>query len=516
MAVAFVRGHQSGRTTQNGGSWVAQGQIITAAVSAGNVLILAYAYTGSEPITAIAKPGGETASWVQIVDGPGVEIWAITTTVVWPVGTPVTITTPGTSRRAYTLSEFSGVQTVERTPYSVASTTFAVPGFPATTIAPLPGDLVLGFGRYVTYPGLEDISDDPDTLGGAWSAGAAVEVGSGSDQGLIAFLQHKIPSVSATQTFNPGGSQGFTYGDVVAVALKMGNVAPTAPTLTSMASGGNIDRANTNRASHAFSDPNPGDSQSGFDLRVRLVGAPTWTTIHQDVPNQFYDFPGGYFAVGDYERQVRTYDALGAVGPYSSSGFFTATDAPTGPTITSPLNGSSVPAVEELVWSVSNQDAYQWRRLADDAGSPDTATVYEDSGEITSSATRAAALAFPVNDRPEHLQLRVKYDGLWSPWSSVAVEVSYTPPPTPVVTISADATTASLLIQITNPIPGEGEPDTMFNEVYVDDGSGEERRVTALSTSTPWRYWTPVSGRDYANSIRVVAVAANGTTSSSS
>jgi hypothetical protein len=320
---------------------------------------------------------------------------------------------------------------------------------------------------------------------------------------------------NATATNDVGGpTSGQDLGATV-VALRNSNVAPNAPTLTSMAAGGTIDRANVNRASHAFSDPNAGDSQSAFDIRYRLVGSPTWTTVNVPLPNQFYDFPASSLAAGDYERQVRTYDALGVDGPWSASGFFTAADAPAGPTITSPTNGSTVDAVADLVWSTSDQDSYQWRRVADDAGSPDTDTIYADSGEVPNAETRSAPLAFAVNNRTEHLQVRVKFDSLWSEWVSVAVDVSYTPPPVPEVVLSADPATASLLVMITNPAPEDDDPAAAYNDIYIDDGSGEERKAMQQPANTPWRYWTPVSGRDYAGAVRVVAVAANGTSSSS-
>lgn len=258
--------------------------------------------------------------------------------------------------------------------------------------------------------------------------------------------------------------------------------------------------------------PDPGDSQSKFDLRYRLIGAPSWTDVTGTTPNQFWDAVGGTFAAGDYEWQVRTYDSQGAVGPYSASGFFTAAPAPAAPTITAPTSGATVAITDTLTWSTPDQDAYQVRRVADNAGTADTATVYWDTGVATDATTRTLPVAFPTNNRWEWLQVRVKDGGLWSPWASVRVQVSWTPPPVPTVTLVSDAGTASIGVIITNPAPGEGEPTVAYNDVYVSaPGYPEKRLATLVPPNSTWTFRTPaLDGTPY--TFRVEAVATNGTT----
>jgi hypothetical protein len=293
------------------------------------------------------------------------------------------------------------------------------------------------------------------------------------------------------------------------------NQAPNAPTNLTPAGGTVIDRTITQRFDWDFSDPDAGDTQSKYDLRYRVVGAGTWTDIlNQSTTNTFHDFAGGTFAAGDYEWQVRTYDAQGTVGPYSSSALFTAASPPTAPTITDPINNQVIGANSyTMLWSASNQASYQVRTVADNAGAPNTGTVYTDTGEVVSSTDRARSVAFAVNSRFEHVQVRVKYQGLWSTWASVRVEVSYTPPPTP--TFQLIAGTSTLDVDITNPAPGAGEPTVTSNDVYVNDGGGEERKVTGVAQSGTWTYRTPVSGRNYSAFVRVVAHGDNGTSTSS-
>lgn len=292
------------------------------------------------------------------------------------------------------------------------------------------------------------------------------------------------------------------------------NAAPNAPSLTAPADGATIDRNSTQRFDWDFSDPDAGDSQSKYDLRYRVVGTSTWTDVTGSTPDTFHDFAAGTFAAGNYEWQVRTYDAQGVVGPYSGSAFFTAAD-PTGvPTIADPTSGSTVSADPAMVsWSTAGgQDAYQLRRVADNAGSPDTTTVYYDTGQVNSTTAWSASVPFETNNRYEHIQVRVLLDGLWSSWASIRVLVSYTPPAAPVVTLSVDNGTGSLWVDITNPTPGSGEPTAAYNAVEVDDGDGWERKATMLQPNYGWRYWTPVSGRDYSGNVRVVTYGDNGTT----
>lgn len=294
------------------------------------------------------------------------------------------------------------------------------------------------------------------------------------------------------------------------------NRAPNAPVLRTLTDGVLVSTASPNRASHTFNDPDVGDSQSKFEIRYRPAGDVTWTTKSVITPNPWYDFPAGTFTEGSWERQVRTWDAGGLVGPWCASGFFTAGDPPPGPSITYPVNGQDAEQAETMTWSAPDQDAYQVRRVADDgAGAPDAATVYFDTGEVVDTVTRSLRLAFATNGRGEHVQLRVKDEGLWSDWVSVMVVVDYTPPARPTFEVYPDESTASLLVMITNPAPAGGAPAAAYNDVYVTEADGEERKATELAANAAWRYWTPVSGRDYTAALRVVAVAANGTTSSS-
>lgn len=280
----------------------------------------------------------------------------------------------------------------------------------------------------------------------------------------------------------------------------MPNVAPNAPLIGGPLGGITVDFALLQRFTWAFSDSDAGDTQSKYDLQYRVVGAGSWTTVSATSPNWYHDFTAGTFTANNYEWQVRTYDALGVVGPFSASAFFTAAAAPAGLAITAPLSGATVGATATFTWSATAQTNYQIRKVRDIAGLPDVATIYYDSGEITDVPTRSVVLTFPTNNRYEHLQIRIKNAGLWSAYVSIRVLASYIQPSPGTVSIAANDATASLLVTTTAGAVGGGEPTPIYVDIYIREvgaaGFGD-RVAAAIFPTGIWTYWTPKSGVSY-------------------
>ncbi len=290
--------------------------------------------------------------------------------------------------------------------------------------------------------------------------------------------------------------------------------APNAPILIAPVGSIVIDLGITQRFSWTFSDPDPGDTQSKYDLRYRIVGAGSWTDTTETTPNNYRDFAGSTFTAANFEWQARTYDALGTVGPYSASEFFTAAVAPSTPTITAPTVGATVSNSATLSWSAPSQTHYQARRVGDNAGTPDTGTIYYDTGEIASVALRTLTVAFETNNRYEHVQVRVKNAGLWSSWATARVFVSYTSVAPGTVTLAADSTTASLEVTTVAGAVVGGAPTPVSIDIYVRDTSIRgygQRMAKALVPGGVWRWWTPASGIEYA--VRSLTLGSNGSTS---
>ena len=297
-------------------------------------------------------------------------------------------------------------------------------------------------------------------------------------------------------------STDATYAPISRTVILKFNTAPNAPTpVTPIA--GTIDLGLTQRLDWDFSDDDPGDTQSKYDLRYRIVGDPTWTDLTGTTSNTYRDIAAGTFVAGDYEWQVRTYDSQGIVGPYSASAFFTAAVPPAGPSITDPINGQTIAAAEyTVVWSVPDQDDYQLRRVADAAGVADTATVYFDTGTVASTSARGLVVEFETNGRWEHVQLRVRDGGLWSSWASVRVQVDFTEPMVPVVTVTGYNDDGRILVNIENPASTGGEPEVVRNDVYRSSVEGVIRVATNVAPDGAFSDWAVASGVDHSYFVR--------------
>lgn len=534
MPTQLIRSHGESITT---GSQASKGKDLVAAVPAGRTLLVWVVAKGSTTVASISKPGGETATWQRVTPayptgGSGVlclELWAIKTTVEWASGAVVTATfTAAVDSPMVSIQEWLGLKTIASTAMRVAQTTNPIT-VSAAAESMLPGDVL------ITIAAVDSADNSSRRILNLGSSGTATFSSNPTpDYSYPAFpydwrASLRASIVSTAGSYQTSWESGRILSDyspsaypkvAVLAVIPADDYPPYAPTITSMTGGVTLNRNRTNRLTWTFSSPNAIDNQSKADIRYRAAGsADAWTTITQTGTASLRDFTASTFAAGNYEIQVKTYGALGKESPWSALAYFTMADPPDGAIITYPIDGQTVDQLEHVTWSTPEQDAYQFRRLGDDPaspGTPDPDGVIYDSGEVTDTTTRTLPVTFAVNGRDEHLQVRVKVAGLWQDeWDSVRVEVSYTPPPTPTRVLYTDPGTASLLVEITNPEPTGDDPAAVNNEIWIDDGNGWERRAVGLPLNAVWRYWLPVSGRDYSTSIRVVAVAANGTTASS-
>lgn len=518
---SFIRNHP---TVEASTSAATISTALSAEVPVGRLLVASLVDAGGTSVLGLSKPGGESAVWSRIgevgvttADGDtraSFELWAIRTTVAWASAQTVTATWDGVvAGRAIGIAEFDGVTvTVVSSGYASTNQNAGAP----TTVTAATSETMRA-GDLVVQGGVKQLSVVTETASGGSASGTRQALAAGSPASRF-FVTTAYLITGAGGRFVTFSGASASKGALI-VGLRAADYPPNAPALTVNASGGTLDRARTIRLGWAFDSPNAIDSQSAYDLRYRLTGDTSWTTVTAMTTNTFRDFVGGTFAAGDYEWQVQYYGALGKASGWSTSGFFTAADAPDGPTITYPIDGQTLDQFETMAWSVPAQDVYQIRRVADDAGDPDPDAIYEDTGEVTDSTDRSLPLNFSVNNRTEHVQLRVKVDDLWSEWDDVRVDVDYTEPPAPsrILYPNGAPLRSSLLVVIDNPAPAGDDPAAVYNDVYVDDGNGPERRATGVATNGSWLYETPVSGRDYSlpGRLWVLAVAANGTTSSS-
>jgi hypothetical protein len=286
------------------------------------------------------------------------------------------------------------------------------------------------------------------------------------------------------------------------------NQAPTIPTNLSPSGGVAKDRSSVIRLAWQHNDSN-GDPQAQFDLQWRLQGAPTWNTVSQATPNQYWDAPGGTFPRGTIEWRVRTYDQEGLSSPYSDIQTFYAGDKPANPTITSPVEGATVAVANPTIqWSSVGQTAYHMKVL-------DVADTL--LWEInTASTNKAQTVLYDLQNNTSYkIQLAIKNtDGLWSDFETVNINVSYTPPAVPIVTTAKGE--ATITISIDNPTPQGSEPNVSYNSVFRrrQGESTWTRIATNIEADGSFTDYTPASDQVYEYYVR--SWGDNGTYSDSS
>ena len=219
-----------------------------------------------------------------------------------------------------------------------------------------------------------------------------------------------------------------------------------------------------------------------------------WITSGQVAsPQSRHDVTGGDLTAGPYEWQVRTADALGEWGPWSTSSFFSAATPPPGPIITSPANGETIGQRYAVVqWSTPDQDANELQRLVD-------GVLVQELGP-TYNTSRSVSFGQLDNNTTQTFRVRTQFDGLWSAWAEVTVTVSYTPPAVPTIEVDDTSDPAAILVRGTVAPPGVGEPDVTHLEVWRREGSDTGpgiRRATDLAPSQVFTDHFVASGVEY-------------------
>ena len=232
MAVAFVRTHTPVSIKTAGTTNI--GVNISEVVPAGNLIVARIVYdnaaTASKPlVSSIAKAAGETNNWVLLgqINSTSTtagafasgSMWAIRTTVSWPIAAYTVTLDTTTVMKATGAQEFSGVlATLRSTSGSAYSTTTTAASATTTGTTPSIGDLALGFtfGSNVAT----QQAGDTDTTGGQWNSIAISPIGSTGgnvNTNNFGIGQSKILSGANHQTYNNSAAMTAGNGSIVAV-----------------------------------------------------------------------------------------------------------------------------------------------------------------------------------------------------------------------------------------------------------------------------------------------------------
>jgi hypothetical protein len=303
--------------------------------------------------------------------------------------------------------------------------------------------------------------------GGYWGGGAGRGAGGGG--GGSGFL--------ATGLFAKSMQNGVRNGNgqVTITAL---NTAPLAPTLTALPV--NIVASVPNVLAWRFNDNDAGDSQSRADVRSKVNGAGTWTTVTSAATTaQSYTLPASTWATGSVEWQVACWDFNSAAGPWSASGFVGTVAAVPAPTITSPATDGLDQLVTpvEVDWTLPTgwtQEAY-WVLRGSAAGLSD----YFDSGVVVSAALYAMVPLDPISGRTDYLTLTFRSGGNWSVAASRTVVGQIAPPMVPVVFLAQTPGLPEVVATIINPAGSGGFSDTLVTDLYRTSPDNTTTRIAA-------------------------------------
>lgn len=319
---------------------------------------------------------------------------------------------------------------------------------------------------------------------GAW--GSAVSVGTGTNP------------QSLWSAYNMNSSDAVRYMYMTGSAVDYASIPldspPNAPILNAHA---NFDATSTTSLSWQFSDPDPGDTQSAFQLQIvdTSTSAVVVDTGKTASVTPSYTLNAGTLTNGkSYQWRVQTWDSSGQQGPYSAYGTFSAAAGPS-VTLTTPASGatdggSGITVQFSYSDSAGNaQQSFQVQLLdADDS------TILDDSGTLNGTGNQYTVQYTLANNTSYHARARAtNSQGITSGWSDNAFSTSFTPPAPATLTMTPDADNARISIVITNPTPGTGDPTVASNSIY--------RRITGTSTWSLIASNVPVNGTYHDNTV---------------
>jgi hypothetical protein len=158
--------------------------------------------------------------------------------------------------------------------------------------------------------------------------------------------------------YSASGLSSGTNGGVVVIDYEV-NQAPTAPTLTGPAHLQAIPSTNAINFSWTFNDPDPNDTQQNYELRYRIIGAPSYTTLSGTTATT-RQIGAGVLPDGNYEWSVRTNDGL-LWGPWAANrtfSIYTLNSPPNTPSLVQPANNATLPENQtfRFEWTFSDPD----------------------------------------------------------------------------------------------------------------------------------------------------------------
>jgi hypothetical protein len=311
-------------------------------------------------------------------------------------------------------------------------------------------------------------------IGNAWSPdGAYLSVAHFSTPFVTVYSRSAdiLTKVSNPATLPGGNGRGTGY-------VTVPNVAPFAPTWVSPADNSYQNRDASLLLDWDFTDGDDGDSMSAYALSKSVDGAALeyWNAgtsawvgaeVKNPTANTFVTLASGWATVGEsVEYKAKTWDAGDAAGPYGLANTINAATA-TVPVLDAPATSATITSSSaDISWTVAAQAAYQVRVL-----SSADAELYS-TGKITGAITEIT-LGYVFSDGATGLKVELT---TWNAFDVPGVDtntvaVSFTPPATPVLTVTANAA-GYMSVAIADPTPAGSQPTVDTHDIFVRVAAG--------------------------------------------
>lgn len=287
-----------------------------------------------------------------------------------------------------------------------------------------------------------------------------------------------------------------------------GNVAPNAPGQTTPS---NYDATQAQVLGFTFSDPDPLDTQTAYEVQVQRVSDSVNLVATGSVASAAatYTVPANTLVNAvNYRWRVRTTDKLGAVGAWSNYVAFTTAALGT-LTITTPATDNLAGIITSslnIVWSYVQGNGYtQTQRRVRVIRTSDS-TVLSDTTMQASTVGN-----YTVTALPSDIEVRVEVSiitnapGTPTVLTTRLVTVSYAAPMAPTAVVAVGV--SSITITVTNPAPTGSRPEVTSNAIYKRlTGSGDPWvRIANIVRNGLYVDHAVKSGKSYDYQVRGVA-----------
>lgn len=264
-------------------------------------------------------------------------------------------------------------------------------------------------------------------------------------------------NANAVQVMISTGSLYYMWQDSQAskvdIAVISVDSAPNAPILGSVP---NFDASTANTFTWTFSDPDPGDTQSAFELKIIDVSTGDTVVDTGKVVSvaSNYTLPANTLTNGkQYQWAVATWDAQGVEGSYSQYGTFNTAAVPTVQVTFPSQNAPDMTSHLTVQWNYSdpgNNAQATYDVTLEDVNS----NVLYDSGSITDPNGTARAYTIPytlANNSTYQVKVAVtNSQGVAGTSSLVEFTTNFTAPQQPTLNTTPIPTSAKITLAMTN------------------------------------------------------------------